>query len=191
MNFNDYFIYEENDHSCLITKEGRNVGYISTCGYWKTMFKYKSYRVHRLIWEVIHGKIPDGYVINHIDNVKTNNKISNLEICTIAENNRRAIMHTYGIVKSNNSSGENGVIIQCVDGIYYASARWYNSEGKQLSKSYNINKLGKEVAISLAKEYRDLRLKEIYNNSFDYCNLESRNKAEVSILTTERSQNDN
>src|SRR5574343_877854 len=188
MDFNDYFIYQENDHSCLITKQGRNVGYISTCGYWKTMFQRKSYRVHRIIWEMLNGKIPDGFVINHIDNVNENNKISNLEICTISENNRRAIMHTYGRVKTNNSSGTNGVVIQYASGRAYASGRWYDKSGKKFSKSFSIDRFGKELAVSLAKSFREDRIREIYGNSLDYSSLESRNEVGITyFLTTERS----
>lgn len=46
---------------------------------------------HRLIWEAVNGPIPDGHEINHGDGVKTNNRITNLELVTHAEN----IQHAY------------------------------------------------------------------------------------------------
>ncbi|HRE87521.1 MAG TPA: HNH endonuclease [Myxococcota bacterium] len=46
---------------------------------------------HRLVWTMTNGPIPDGMVVNHIDGVKANNAISNLEVVTAAENVRHAV----------------------------------------------------------------------------------------------------
>ena len=48
--------------------------------------KTKTHKVHRLVWEAFRGAIPEGLVINHLDEVKTNNCLSNLEVCTQREN---------------------------------------------------------------------------------------------------------
>ena len=48
---------------------------------------HKQFYVHRLIWEVVNGEIPKGLTINHLDEDKQNNSISNLSLCTYAENN--------------------------------------------------------------------------------------------------------
>lgn len=45
---------------------------------------------HRIIWIAKHGPIPDRAQIDHIDTVKTNNRISNLEAVSGAENMARA-----------------------------------------------------------------------------------------------------
>ena len=42
----------------------------------------KLYEEHRLVWEKYNGVIPDGYVIHHIDRVKNNNDIKNLQMMT-------------------------------------------------------------------------------------------------------------
>lgn len=42
----------------------------------------------RLVWESFKGQIPDGYEINHIDEDKTNNNLSNLSLVTRTENCR-------------------------------------------------------------------------------------------------------
>ncbi|QKE56273.1 HNH endonuclease [Staphylococcus phage Metroid] len=44
------------------------------------------YYVHRLVAECFIGKIPEGYVVNHIDGVKDNCYYKNLEIITFEEN---------------------------------------------------------------------------------------------------------
>ncbi len=44
--------------------------------------------VHRLVYAAFNGKIPNGLVINHLDENKENNALSNLQLTTRAENNR-------------------------------------------------------------------------------------------------------
>lgn len=44
--------------------------------------------VHRLVYEAFNGPIPNRLVINHIDEDKTNNSLSNLEMMTRADNIR-------------------------------------------------------------------------------------------------------
>lgn len=43
-------------------------------------------RVHRLVYEIFVGKIPDGYVIDHIDNNSVNNRVENLQAISQSEN---------------------------------------------------------------------------------------------------------
>ena len=54
-----------------------------------TVFKpsKKNLRVHRLVWETFCGTIPDGYVIDHINTVRTDNRLENLRCVTVKENN--------------------------------------------------------------------------------------------------------
>lgn len=47
----------------------------------------KNFKVHRLVYETFVGEIPYGYDINHIDENKKNNHISNLNLMTKVENN--------------------------------------------------------------------------------------------------------
>lgn len=44
--------------------------------------------VHRAVWELANGPIPDGLQIDHIDRNKQNNLIENLRTVTSAENNQ-------------------------------------------------------------------------------------------------------
>jgi hypothetical protein len=52
--------------------------------------KHKYYRVHRFIWEYFNGPIPKELQINHINGIKTDNRLGNLELVTHKENIRHA-----------------------------------------------------------------------------------------------------
>lgn len=47
-------------------------------------------RVHRIVWISQHGIIPDGYVVDHINNDKLDNRIENLQLLTPGENSTKA-----------------------------------------------------------------------------------------------------
>jgi len=47
-------------------------------------------RVHRIIWISQHGVIPEGYCIDHINNDKGDNRISNLQLLTPEQNSSKA-----------------------------------------------------------------------------------------------------
>lgn len=61
-----------------------------TRGYYEVgLFKNsirKMYLVHRLVWEAFNGHIPEGLQVNHINEVKTDNRLSNLNLMTAKEN---------------------------------------------------------------------------------------------------------
>lgn len=74
---------------------GRPIGYKTASGY--TALAINDGRrtlrplAHRVIWEHRHGPIPDGMQINHIDGVKSNNAIDNLELVTPQGNQLHAL----------------------------------------------------------------------------------------------------
>lgn len=49
-------------------------------GYRKVIIDYASYLEHRIIWIMFFGEIPDGYMLDHINRIKNDNRIENLRL---------------------------------------------------------------------------------------------------------------
>ena len=75
-------------------------GYIQV-GHGRSKFYAKA---HRMIWEAAHGPIPEGLQINHINGIKTDNRIENLEVVTPSEN----LKHAYRIHLTTAIGEKNG-----------------------------------------------------------------------------------
>jgi hypothetical protein len=93
MNWEKYFKYREDGK--LVWKEsrgGRKAGSVAGTrmreGYIKVMVEGRFFYAHRIIWEMLKGKIPDGLQINHKNHDRADNRIENLELVTRSENTR-------------------------------------------------------------------------------------------------------
>jgi HNH endonuclease len=81
--------------------KGRELSqYYSPDGYLRVKMNNKNYSIHGLVAELIIGKRPENMVVNHKDGNKTNNRPSNLEYVTIAENIKHAVK--FGMHVSSN-----------------------------------------------------------------------------------------
>ena len=105
--------------------------------------------MHRWIWEQIYGAIPDGWEIDHINGVRTDNRIENLRcVPPTAQMRNRAI-------GSNNESGVMGVsrwetTRRGNQKITMWRATAINQLGKQVIKTFSILKYGEDEAFRLA-----------------------------------------
>lgn len=65
----------------------RAVGSPNAAGYLMVRLnKKRLYVVHRIIWEMVNGPIPDGMEVDHENTAKSDNKISNLRLATHSQN---------------------------------------------------------------------------------------------------------
>lgn len=90
--------------SFIFTKIGSS-GYIPISV--KHEGKKKAIQAHRFVWLVYKGKIPYGKVINHLDGLKDNNKLSNLECASYSRNNK----HSYELNPSTRDKLSKAAII--------------------------------------------------------------------------------
>jgi hypothetical protein len=91
MDWNKFFYYKNNDlywleDYCNKKVAGKQVGTTNSSGYKQVILNKKSFMVHRIIYEMFKGKIPDKLQIDHIDRNKINNSLDNLRLCTNSEN---------------------------------------------------------------------------------------------------------
>lgn len=127
----------------------------------------KIYKIHRVIFTLLRGNIPEGYVINHKDGNRANNLIDNIEICTIAENARRTKFQRDGL-RDDNLSGVTGVYkLHTKDGHTYFAANWVENY-KNRQKLFPIHKLGESEAFRLACEYRKQMIEKLNSEGAGY-----------------------
>lgn len=68
---------------------GTEAGSINIDGYIRLELKGKEYRAHNIVWIMNGNQLPDGKTVDHIDQCKTNNRISNLRLA----NDRQQMMN--------------------------------------------------------------------------------------------------
>ena len=81
---------------------GDPVGTRDRVGYWIVSHKGVRYPAHRVVWLIATGEDPGEYEIDHIDRNKSNNRISNLRLCTRGENVRNTVTNYTGVQKLPN-----------------------------------------------------------------------------------------
>lgn len=55
----------------------------------------KCFYIHRLVYEAFVGEIPQGMVVDHIDNDSSNNSFTNLQVLTKGDNTRKYFVEVY------------------------------------------------------------------------------------------------
>jgi hypothetical protein len=118
----DYFITKDgkilSSRKNIIRKET-----IHTNGYIYYQINKKSYVAHRLVYKTYIGKIKKGYVIDHINGNKTDNRLDNLEMVTSKENTKRWAERTKKCHKSVIQLDIEGNVIEKFQSIKEASEK--------------------------------------------------------------------
>lgn len=94
MPYSELYIYDESAEFLLVHAKDRHKVKAGTPvraakahnGYRLIKVKGKMRRLHRVIWELHNGPIPDGLEVDHIDRNKDNNLIGNLRLVTKSQN---------------------------------------------------------------------------------------------------------
>lgn len=89
--------------------------------------KITSYQVHRLVWEAFNGPIPEGMQVNHINEDKTDNSLTNLNLMTCKDN----INWGTGIRRSAKSKSK--------------MVEQYTLDGEHIMTWFSVNGIQKEL----------------------------------------------
>lgn len=101
--------------------------------------KHKGKYVHRLVWEAFNGPIPPGMEINHIDEDKSNNALSNLELVTHKQN----MNHGTIVERRKHTMQSNGIIEK-----YKKPVKQYSYPEHEFIKQYDsVTQAQKETGV--------------------------------------------
>lgn len=182
MNWTEHFYYDESsptglrrakdwcsgiNHQIIKAYKGDVAGSLSqTEGYFTVKVNNKSFRVHRIIWEMFNGKIVRGLQVDHLDRNRSNNLISNLRLVSSIINSRNQSF------RSTNTSGVCGVgllINKTKSGQNrYWKAQWNDLDGRRKAKCFSVELYGEEEAFRLACEYRIRVMQELNEQEAGY-----------------------
>jgi hypothetical protein len=156
IDFSSVFEYDESVPSCIrwkvdrktgkgykifIAKKGDVAGTFHSTGYYHVNYDGKSYKVHRVIFEMLSGtKLGSHQYIDHLNGVRSDNRFKNLRVVSNKCNTRNR-----SIAKSNTSS-VNGVHLRDFGNRVYFVASWNSEDSKVRNRYFNIGKLGVMVA---------------------------------------------
>lgn len=109
VNYNDIFEYNEGWLFWKIEIDSNKInigdlaGTLTSDGYVSVMYEGVRRQAHLIIWEMHNGPVPDDYFLDHIDRIKSNNKLENLRLATVSENRCNTA------ISVRNTSGFKGV----------------------------------------------------------------------------------
>ena len=146
-------LYWENPaYNCKRLK-GKEVGTVDKSGYLAMMVKKKNYKVHQICFLMHHKYKPK--MIDHINGIKQDNRISNIRECTSSENGQNRTQ-----LSKNNTSGYKGICL-CKRSNKWNATILY--KGVRKSLGYYENKEDAATAYNNAceKYYKDFGRKNI------------------------------
>mgnify|MGYP004595400221 CR=1 FL=1 len=96
-------IFIVNPEEGTVDKVYKNIGTPPGKGYRHARINGTFKLIHRVVWEYVHGPIPEGMHIDHINGNKNDNCISNLRLVTPTENaqNRPSTKGIYWCKRTN------------------------------------------------------------------------------------------
>ena len=176
MEWSKWFIYDESSPSYLrwkvgpTTKAGQKTkvkaGDVAGCRAGKAYsvrLHGVNRLVHRIVYEMLNGLLPEGMEVDHVDGDAFNNVITNLRMVTPAVNKRNRRCN------SNSVSGIGGVF-RCVgnprSGPFWRAV--WTSNGKQYTKSFTVSKYGESGSYELAKARRDQEIHKLNEDGAGY-----------------------
>lgn len=114
---------------------------VNSAGYLTVGVHGKVYLVHRILWEMRHGPVPEGMEIDHKDGDRLNNARDNLRLASRAEQ----VCNT--TLRSDSSTGHKGVS-------WIPSRKKYQAQVQLAGKRMKSMHATLEAAVAAATQYR-------------------------------------
>lgn len=94
-------------------------------------FQRKGARLHRMVWESIHGPVPDGYHVHHKDGNRANNQPDNLELL---EGSEHLSLHMQEESRRENGRRAIRIAIEAAKEWHHSEAghEWHVQHGKDV-----------------------------------------------------------
>jgi hypothetical protein len=96
------------------------VGFLNSHGYLSIIIDGSNWFIHRLAFYFM-GDSPDGYIIDHVNGIRTDNRLSNLRKVSKSQNNLNKSPHRRGKIPYINKSNTKGKWIILCKGKYYGT----------------------------------------------------------------------
>ena len=128
--FKGYKVY---DTGIVISPKGREVGSTTPNGYIRVTIDGKKYGVHQLIMKLFVGD-SNGLDVDHLNGIKSDNRLQNLQYVTRKENIRRAWKNGLVKAKYGKEMHTTKITDEAIEFIKNS-----NLTGKQLSEMFGLN----------------------------------------------------
>lgn len=118
-------------------------------GYLRVKMNNKSYEIHFLVALFYLGKRPENLCVNHKDGNKLNNRPSNLEYITIADNIKHAVEHGLHVCNDPKRSGRY-IDGRTLDTVKYKK-QWYQQNRQKIlekAKSRYLSQKEKDCSLT-------------------------------------------
>ena len=140
-------------------------------GYYKNS-SHKPYSLHKAVWQYYFGKVPDGFVVDHIDRDKNNNNIENLRVITQSENNKNVSQET---LDKRRKQVEN---IRELAKIWHKSEEGKKWHSEMAKESYKKRQKLVKICAHCGKEFETTD----YKKATRFCGLNCKMKARTRRL---------
>lgn len=153
-NLEPYYIADPYKGEIISRKTGKSIGAVNNKGYvvidisYKILGRRTTPKRPRMIWTLCNGTIKDdNLVIDHINGIKTDDRLSNLRLVSQSINS----LNNSNKIRKNNKSGHTGV--------YYSKYfnRWTATirvKGKQICKLFKTKTEAIEHRLIMEEEYQ-------------------------------------
>jgi hypothetical protein len=92
IDWNGYTVHKDgsinNKDSSIKSFKENSKGYLFTNFYYNK--KSNCHLVHTVVWMAFMGHVPIGYEVDHVNNNRKDNRLSNLQLLSKSENNKKA-----------------------------------------------------------------------------------------------------